>query len=171
MAVPPEHTLCRLVRAKDWSAITKSPNAPAFKGIKDEKTSKRGISNWDRTEMVHCGHSIERLRTGNLQDYPHTTYLKAEDYSRAAERAEQEWKKPCRISIRYTPNAVAPEQSRWAYAHVDVTEEETTETALRFREILKKRAREIALCEACDNILPRHKVDARSICGDCREAD
>jgi hypothetical protein len=160
--------MCRLVRAGDWSSITNSPNAAAFKGIKDEKTNKRGISNWDRTEMAQRDQSIDLLRTGNLQDYPYTTYLKAEDYLRAAERAERELQKPCRVSIRYTPDAVAPEQFRWAYAHVDVIEEVTTETAPKFREILKKRARKIALCETCDRILLRDQVDAQRLCADCR---
>ena len=168
MAVPVGHTLCRLVRAKDWSEITNSPNAPAFKGIKNEETNKIGISNWDRTEMVQQGDNIESLRTGNLRDHLYTTYLKTEDYFRAAGCAEHDLKKPCRVSIIYTPDAVAPEQSQWAYAHVDVIEEETAETAPKFREILKKRARITALCETCDNIRPRHEVDRHGKCEGCR---
>ena len=120
--------------------------------------------------MAQRGNSIERLRTGNLREYPHTTYLKTEDYIRAAESAKQELQEPCLISIKYTPGAVALEQSPWAYAHVDVIEEDTAETAQKFRETLKTRARMFALCESCDSILPRGEVDEAGFCGCCREA-
>jgi hypothetical protein len=118
--------------------------------------------------MVQRGDRIDLLRTGNLRDYPYTTYLKTEDYIRAAENAEQELKQPCRINIRYTPDAVAPEQSKWAYAHVDVIEEDTVATAERFREILKAWARMMALCESCDSILSRDEVGDAGIGVCCR---
>ena len=165
--MPNGRTLCRFVRDDEWSKLTDSPNAPVFKGPKNKVTGKREMSNWDRTEMVLRGHSVESLRTGNLRDYPHTSHLKTEDYIQAARSAEEELREPCRISIEYTPGAVAKEQLPWAYAHVDVIEEDTSKTAQRFRELLKARARVVTLCKTCDSILPREKVNEAGFCGRC----
>ena len=118
--------------------------------------------------MTLRGDSVQSLRTGNLRDYPHTSYLKTEDYIQAARSTQEELREPCRISIEYTPGAVEKEQLPWAYAHVDVIEEETSKTAQKFRELLKARARMVALCEACDSILQREEVNEAGICRNCR---
>ncbi len=168
MGVPTENTLCRFVRSKEWSTDTNGPLNGAFKGKRNKVTGKPEMSHWDRTAMNRRGHSIELLRVGNLQDYPYTFYLKPSDYISAALQAESKTLEPCRITIKYTPEGVAYEQAQWAYAHVDIIEDEQTEKSkAEFREYLRKRATNFRLCEHCDNIYPKDQINDANICHSC----
>ena len=133
----------------------RGPKARAFKGTRNPTTKKREMSNWDRTELAHRGSTVDALRTGNLAEHRHSAYLKAHDYTKTAVSTAASEYALCLITIASTPQSVPPEQARWAYAHVDVVEEEMTQTAAKFRENLSKRACETQLCEICDTVYLR----------------
>ena len=67
-------------------------------------------------------------------------------------KQKEKKQEPCRISIRYTPHSVAPEQTPWAYAHLDVIEQNTEKTVAQFRENLRNRVMATRLCGLCDKI-------------------
>ena len=170
MGVPDDHILCRFVRSKEWSTNTNGPLNGAFKGIRNKKTLKAEITNWDKSLMAQRGANIESLRTGNLENHPHTVYLKPSDYKNAAEEAEREKQEPCRISIQYTPHSVAPEQTPWAYAHLDVIEQNTEKTVAQFRENLRNRVMATRLCGLCDKIYVINEFGLENVCKYCCSA-
>ena len=144
MPVPEEDIVCRFVRSKDWSTLERRPKAGAFKG--------KGVdlSVWHPARLQAYGAQLEDLQFGPLAGTGQAHYT-AGGFGRIASKVEAEAQGRCEtgrldVIVEWSPDQVAEEWKRWAYAHIDIrTQTDCQELGIAFRR---------ALCFTAQHLIP-----------------
>lgn len=113
MPVPEGDTLCRFVRAKDWSNRDNRPKPGAFK--------QHRLSVWHTSILDQKGAALSDLCIGSLEGSGRAFHT-AGDYLRIAAEASSLEQTPfaVRVEWRSEDEFVGEEWRQWRYAHVQV---------------------------------------------------
>lgn len=112
-AVPPEDSVCRFIRPRDWSTAEKRPRPSAF--------SQTDLSVWNERRLIEDGVEIEELQIDMFEGYGQAYHTVA-DYFHFASEVEAKTGESCKIRIEWrTCDEYVPEPWRlWREAHVQV---------------------------------------------------
>ena len=111
MPVPDDDTLCRFVRAKDWSRRDNRPKPGAFK--------QHRLSVWHADLLARNGIALSVLCIGSLEGSGQAFHT-AGDYPRIAAEASAIEQTAFAVQVEWRPedDFVGEEWRQWRYAHV-----------------------------------------------------